>query len=136
MDNKERLSLYLYDIVISIRDTLSLPTHKSLEKTFYFSLGLLLCSLLSELLGFYTFISWQGCLICIGLLLLLLWLERSENDALLRMYRTARLSAQKVVRRRQTSGTSNSTRRVSDKSAGNKRKTSRGVKSNAKGKAR
>lgn len=111
MDDKERLSLYLYDIVISIRDTLSLPTHKSLEKTFYFSLGLLLCSLLSELLGFYTFISWQGCLICIGLLLLLLWLERSENDALLRMYRTARISAEKAVRRAKSASTSNSSRR-------------------------
>lgn len=114
MDDKERFSLYLYDIAISIRDTLSLPTHKTLEKTFYFSLGLLLCSLLSELLGFYTFISWQGCLICIGLLLLLLWLERRENDALLRMYRTARVSAEKAVRRAKSASTGVSSGRSSD----------------------
>lgn len=136
MDDKERLSVSLYKIVCSIKDTLSLPTHATLEKTLYYSFGLFCCSGLSKLMGFYTFISWQGALLCTALLILLLWIERSENDALLRMYRTARLSAQKVVRRRQTSGTSNSTRRVSDKSAGNKRKTSRGVKSNAKGKAR
>lgn len=99
MNDKERLSLQIYPIILSVRDTLSLPTHKTLEKTLYYSLGLLLSSLLSELLGFYTFISWQGCLICIGLLILLLWIERSENDALLRMYRSARVSAEEAMRR-------------------------------------
>lgn len=126
MDDKERFSLYLYDIAISIRDTLSLPTHKTLEKTFYFSLGLLLCSLLSELLGFYTFISWQGCLVCIGLLLLLLWLERSENDALLRMYRTARVSAEKAVRRAKSASTGVSSRRSPDVNNSSTKKARKG----------
>ena len=111
MDDKERISLQIYDIVLSIRDTLSLPTHASLEKTLYFSMGLLLCSILSELLKFYTFISWQGCLICIVLLLLLLWIERSENDALLRMYRSARVSAEKALRRAKNASANSGSRR-------------------------
>lgn len=110
MKDDEKLSLAIYDIVLSVRNTLSLPTHKTLEKTLYYSLALFGCSLLSELIGFYTFISWQGCLICIVLIIALLFIERSENDALLKMYRTARVSAEKAVRRAKTAGTSVSSR--------------------------
>lgn len=106
MDDKERLSLSIYDIVHSVKDTFSLPTHATLEKTLYYSLALLVSSILSKLLGFYTFVSWQGCLICVALLVTLLWMERSENDALLKMYRTAKLSAEKAVRRAKTAGSS------------------------------
>lgn len=97
MDNKEKLSVGVYNLVVNIRDTLSLPTHSTIAKTFYYSLLLLVCSIVSELLGFYTFISWYGCLTCVIVLTILLWIERRENDALLKMYRTARLSAEKVV---------------------------------------
>ena len=104
MNEKEIISLSIYDIVHSVKNTFSLPTHATLEKTFYYSVALLFCSILSELLGFYTFISWQGDLLCVGLLVLLLWMERSENDALLKMYRTAKVSAEKAVRRAKTAG--------------------------------
>ena len=81
MNDKEKLSLCIYRIMRNFRDTLSLPTHATLEKTLYYSLGLLSCSIVSSLLGFYTFISWYGAFTCTALLILLLWLERSENDA-------------------------------------------------------
>lgn len=114
MNNKEKISLCVYDIVLSVRDTISLPTHETLERTLKFSLLLLVCSILSSLLGFYTFISWQGCLICIVLLVILLWIERSENDALLRMYSSAKLSAEKALRRAKDAGSSISSRRSAD----------------------
>lgn len=114
MDDKERISLSIYDLFVSVRDTFSLPTHKTLEKTFYFSIALFVCSVLSELLGFYTFISWQGCIICVALLLILLWMERSENDALSKMYRAARLSAEKTIRRAKAASSSISSKRGSN----------------------
>ena len=118
MNEKERISLSIHGIVLSMRDTLSLPTHATLEKTLYFSLALLACSVFSELTRFYTFISWQGCLICIASLVILLWIERSENDALLKMYRAAKVSTEKALRRAKTAGTSSNRGRSS---AGNNR---------------
>lgn len=105
MKDFERLSLSIHGMLLKTYETISLPTHVTLEGTFKFSLILLACSVLSTLLGFYTFISWQGCLICVVLLTILLFIERSENDALLRMYRTARLSAEKALRRAASAGT-------------------------------
>lgn len=111
MNDNSRISLMIYNTLVSIKNTLSLPTHATLEKTFIYSLILFGCSILSTLLKFYTFISWQGCLICIIALFTLLWIERSENDALLRMYRTVRVSAEKTLQRTKTAGSgSRSTR--------------------------
>ena len=136
MDNKERISLSMYNIIKGIRDSLSLPTHSVLAKTLYYSIGLLCCSALSKLLGLYTFISWQGALLCTALLILLLWRERSENDALLRMYSAARLSARKIALKGKSAGTSLSARRPHDSNKHSKGKTGRGNKSNVKGKNR
>lgn len=96
---QEQLSLAIYGIVVSIRDTLSLPTHNTLMQTTIYSAVLFLCTLVSDLLGFYTFIGWPGALICTVCLGILLFIERSEQDALSRMYRSAKLSAQKAMRR-------------------------------------
>jgi len=113
VDDKERLSLSIYGILLDIRDTFSLPTHATLEKTFYYSLIMLVCSIISQLTGFYTFISWYGCLTCVVTLVILLWIERSENDALLKMYRTAKLSTEKALRRAKAASAYNRDRRNS-----------------------
>ena len=132
MDIKKRISLSIYNIVLSVRDTLSLPTHNTLEKTLYYSAALLACSILSELIGFYTFISWQGALICVVALVALLWMERSENDALLKMYRTARVSAEKALRRAKAASSGISSKRSS---TGNNRNTKdAGQRSNTRNK--
>lgn len=99
MDDKEKLSVSIYYMFEAFRDTLSLPTDATLEKSMKFSALLFVCSGISQLLGFYTFISWQGALLCTVILIGLLWVERRENDALLRMYRNARLSAKKAAQR-------------------------------------
>ena len=125
MDDKEKMSLLIYNAILSVRDTLSLPTHKTIEKTLIYSVVLLVCSALSTLLRFYTFVSWQGALLCTLLLVLLLWIERRENDALLRMYRTAELSAKKVMRRAKDAGTGHSSRRSSTNSNSGKQKTTK-----------
>lgn len=135
MDDKERLSLSIYSIVNSIKDTLSLPSHDILEKTLYYSLGLLCCSVMSKLLGFYTFIEWPGALLCTALLILLLWLERSENDALLRMYSNARLSARKIARKGKSASAYLSARRPNNGHKRSQGKAGKRNKSNAKSKA-
>lgn len=84
---KEQLSLSMYGIVRSIKDTLSLPTHDTLARTLIYNIALFLCSLISRLLGFYTFISWQGSLACLVSLVVLLWIERAENDTLAKAYK-------------------------------------------------
>jgi hypothetical protein len=106
MKEQEKISLGIHGFLLSVYDTISLPTHSTLESTFKLSLVLLLCSVLSTVLKFYTFVSWQGCLLCSGALTILLYLERRENDALLRMYRNARVSAEKVIQRAKTAGIS------------------------------
>jgi hypothetical protein len=118
MDDKEKLSLSIYDAVCSVKDTLSLPIHSTIVKTLYYSLALLACSIFSELTGFYTFISWQGCLACSVLLVILLWIERSENDALLKMYRAARVSTEKALRRAKAASTRYSSKRSTDWNSG------------------
>lgn len=99
MDDKEKLSVSIYHLFVGFKDTFTLPTDATLEKTMKFAALMFLCSALSSLLGLYTFVSWQGCLVCLIVLIALLWVERRENDALLRMYRNARVSAQKVAQR-------------------------------------
>ena len=125
MDDKEKMSLLIYNAILSVRDTLSLPTHKTIEKTLIYSVVLLVCSALSTLLRFYTFVSWQGALLCTLLLVLLLWIERRENDALLRMYRTAELSAKKAMRRAKDAGNGHSSRRGSTNSNSSQQKTTK-----------
>lgn len=104
MNDKERLSLCFYSILVSMRDTLSLPTDSTLEKCLKLSAALFATTVISRLLGFFTFISWQGSLLCTVILVALLWKERRENDALLRMYRNARVSAQKAAQYAKTAG--------------------------------
>lgn len=110
MDDKEKMSLMLYDIILSIKDTVSLPTHSTLERTCFYSALLFVCSLLSNLLGFYTFVSWQGALFTTILLLILLLMERGENNAISRMYRSAKLSAQKTMRGGKNAGSGSGSR--------------------------
>ncbi len=135
MKDSEKLSLQIYGIILSVRDTLSLPTHKTLEKTLYYSLALLLCSIVSTLTGFYTFVSWQGCLLCNVLLIILLWIERSENDALLRMYKSAKVSTRKALNKAKEAG---STITSDMKAVGSKahEKKPANKKSNTKGKSK
>lgn len=123
MNDKERVSVSIYKIFEGFKDTFTLPTDATLEKTLKFSALLLVCSILSELLGFYTFLSWQGCLLCTGILVALLWVERRENDALLRMYRDARVSAKKVMQRAKDAGASYSGGRRSSSNGAGKQKT-------------
>lgn len=97
MDDKEKLSLCFYGVLVSMKDTLSLPTDSTLDKCMKLSISMFALTLVCNLLGLYTFISWQGSLLCSAILVALLWKERRENDALLRMYRNARVSAQKAT---------------------------------------
>lgn len=114
MIDKEKISVSFYKIIMSVKDNISLPTHKTIEYTLIYSVVLLFCSVLSTLLRFYTFVSWQGCLMCTVFHVVLLYKERSENDALLRMYRNARVSAEKVVQRAKDTGSRINGRRSSD----------------------
>lgn len=116
MKDSEQISLQLYDIVIGIKDTLSLPTSTTLEKTTIYSVVLLGCSILSQLLGFYTFVGWQGCLLCSLCLIIFNIIERSEKSALSKMYGAARASAEAALRRAKKAGRrkSNSTDRASN----------------------
>lgn len=104
---KERLSLVIYDVVWSIKNTLSLPVHDTLYKSFLFSLLMLGIGLIGAIGGFYIFISWQGSLICSVVLGVLLWVERAQNNAYERTYKIARAKmkeAQKRVQQLQNRG--------------------------------
>ncbi len=93
---KEKLSLAMYDIVLSIRNNISLPTHGTISKVLVLSIALFVCSVISSLLRFYTFISWEGSLICVIVLLILLWVERAQNDTLIRAYKAGAKYAKKA----------------------------------------
>lgn len=87
---KERLSLAIYDVVWSMKNTLSFPVHDTLYKSFLYSLLMFGIIIIAKLLKVYTFLSWQGCLICALVLGILLWVERAQNNAYERTLEQAR----------------------------------------------
>lgn len=89
-EQQKVISDYIYNIILGIKDTFRLPTHTTLLSTFKFSLLLLICSIISTVLRFYTFISWQGALACCVILGILLFMERSENEELMQTYQMAK----------------------------------------------
>lgn len=125
MNDYEKLSVSFHTILMGFRDTLSLPTDSSLEKCLKLSAVLTVLTAVLKLVGIYTFLSWQGCLFCTAILVTLLWIERSENDALLRMYSNARVSAQKAAQYAKSASSSISSKRRSTGNNSSGKKTSK-----------
>ena len=125
MTESEKLSVSIYSIAEGLKDTVSLPTPDTLEKTTFLSAILFGCSLVSEAIGVYTFISWQGSGLCTSVLGVLLYMERSENNALSRMYRNARVSIEKDVKRAKDAGSRLSSRRSANSNNRTKQKAKR-----------
>ena len=125
MTESEKLSVSIYSIAEGLKDTVSLPTPDTVEKTTFLSAILFGCSLVSEAIGMYTFISWQGSGLCTLVLGVLLYMERSENNALSRMYRNARVSIEKDVKRAKDAGSRLSSRRSANSNNCTKQKAKR-----------
>ena len=125
MTESEKLSVSIYSIAEGLKDTVSLPTPDTVEKTTFLSAILFGCSLVSEAIGMYTFISWQGSGLCTLVLGVLLYMERSENNALSRMYRNARISIEKDVKRAKDAGSRLSSRRSANSNNRTKQKAKR-----------
>lgn len=125
MTESEKLSVSIYSIAEGLKDTVSLPTPDTVEKTTFLSVILFGCSLVSEAIGMYTFISWQGSGLCTLVLGVLLYMERSENNALSRMYRNARVSIEKDVKRAKDAGSRLSSRRSANSNNRTKQKVKR-----------
>ena len=125
MTESEKLSVSIYSIAEGLKDTVSLPTPDTVEKTTFLSVILFGCSLVSDAIGMYTFISWQGAGLCTLVLGVLLYMERSENNALSRMYRNARVSIEKDVKRAKDAGSRLSGRRSSNSNNRTKQKAKR-----------
>lgn len=125
MTESEKLSVSIYSIAEGLKDTVSLPTPDTVEKTTLLSVILFGCSLVSEAIGMYTFISWQGSGLCTLVLGVLLYMERSENNALSRMYRNARVSIEKDVKRAKDAGSRLSSRRSANSNNRTKQKAKR-----------
>ena len=125
MTESEKLSVSIYRIAEGLKDTVSLPTPDTVEKTTFLSVILFGCSLVSEAIGMYTFISWQGSGLCTLVLGVLLYMERSENNALSRMYRNARVSIEKDVKRAKDAGSRLSSRRSANSNNRTKQKAKR-----------
>ena len=125
MTESEKLSVSIYSIAEGLKDTVSLPTPDTVEKTTFLSVILFGCSLVSDAIGMYTFISWQGSGLCTLVLGVLLYMERSENNALSRMYRNARVSIEKDVKRAKDAGSRLSSRRSANSNDRTKQKAKR-----------
>ena len=125
MTESEKLSVSIYSIAEGLKDTVSLPTPDTVEKTTFLSVILFGCSLVSDTIGMYTFISWQGSGLCTLVLGVLLYMERSENNALSRMYRNARVSIEKDVKRAKDAGSRLSSRRSANSNNRTKQKAKR-----------
>ena len=125
MTESEKLSVSIHSIAEGLKDTVSLPTPDTVEKTTFLSVILFGCSLVSEAIGMYTFISWQGSGLCTLVLGVLLYMERSENNALSRMYRNARVSIEKDVKRAKDAGSRLSSRRSANSNNRTKQKAKR-----------
>lgn len=84
---------YLREIANGVKDTFRLPTHATLFTTFKYACLLLVLSVISKVLKLFTFFTWQGVLLCVLALLVLLYIERSENSALQDAYNSAKRRA-------------------------------------------
>ena len=93
---QETIMKYLQDILLGIKDTFQLPTHKTIVSTLKYAIILFACSILSTVLKFYTFIFWQGALFCVAILLGLILMERSEYEEIDKAYSTAMRYIQKA----------------------------------------
>lgn len=111
MSDQDRFAQLLIEVLKSCRDLIFLPTDKRMETTFKWSLCLTALNAIFAILGVYTFLSWEGCLLCSLMLFLLLFIERRENDALSRMYHTVELSVKEAKRRAESASTSIGVRR-------------------------
>ena len=105
MSEQDKLAQIIIDILKGFRNLIILPTDKTIESTFKWSLILSATTTVCALLKVYTFISWQGAWLCTGVLFALLYKERRENDALLRMYHSVELSARKIKSRAENAST-------------------------------
>lgn len=100
MDN-EILLEYVKSIVECMIDTFRLPTHDTIWDTFKYScISTVVCAVCS-LFNIFTFLSWQGCLICSLALGIMLFVERNENDSLQKAYDKAKRLKNKVAERLQ-----------------------------------
>ena len=117
MTDVEKISVGIHDTVVDISNTLTLPTHRTLVKNFKLSLALSALSFLSELLGFYTFISWQGSILCSCMLFAFMYVERGNSNDLSRVCSPIKLHATNIARRAKDAGSSIRSRRVTDGSS-------------------
>lgn len=104
MSEQDKLAGIIIDILKEFRNLIVLPTDKTIESTFKWSLILSAITTLCTLLKVYTFVSWQGAWLCTAVLFALLYKERRDNDALLRMYHSVELSARKIKSRAEDAG--------------------------------
>lgn len=88
----------LYTVVVSVADTLRLPTGQSLLCCLQVSGIVFLSSLIGSIFHLYTFISWQGALIALIVLGVLAFMERSGNNELSKMYMELKSSVRRLKR--------------------------------------
>lgn len=107
LNETKKIFYIMYNSIIELADTISMPTDTNIEMMVKVSVVLFLICGVCRLLNLFTFISWQGSLINAIILIILMMMEKGESNAISRMYRNAQLSIKKARSRKKRSGKSN-----------------------------
>lgn len=90
---------FIREMVKVVVDQALMPTGKNLVPTIIFASGITVMELVFTVLHFPHILKWQGCLLAVIVLAGVLILERSEYNAISKLYRDAELRVKDLKER-------------------------------------
>lgn len=84
-----RFTILVYESAVQIMDIFAMPTESNIEMLFKLSLGLFGITGIAQLCRLYTFLSWQGTLLNLLLVAVLMIKEKGEQNVLTQSYKLA-----------------------------------------------
>lgn len=95
---------FIREMVKVVVDQALMPTGKNLVPTIIFASGITVMEIVFTVLHFPHILKWQGCLLAAIVLAGILILERSEYNAISKLYRDAELRVKDLKERQQAAG--------------------------------
>lgn len=99
-----------------------MPTGKNLLPTIYIACGITISEIVFDVLHWPHVLKWQGCLLAVIILVAILIIERSEYNAVSKLYRDAELRVKDLKERQQAASArikDARTRSMSERPTGN-----------------
>ena len=96
------MSEFMSSMLTVLIDSAIMPTGKNLVSTIFFGCVITVLNIVFRIMGWKVGVSWQGCLLALLVLFIILIIERSEYSAVSKMYRDVELRLKDIKVRQQT----------------------------------